>query len=104
MGYAGGGGCNRLIDTLRQKIPGICCNVAAVRTALQMRFQNLLERDFLELDVHWRDVIELLGEYNEAEKRRPLDSSRFQILCLDVMNIGSGDVVGTGEIVLRIAR
>ena len=53
QGAASGAGCNCLIDTLRQQIPQLICNVRAVRRALEDRHRGsgteIAEGDYLEI-------------------------------------------------------
>ena len=55
LGSASGDGYNCLIDTLRQKLPGVICSVSGVRAALEERHRNLpthiVPRAYLPLDV-----------------------------------------------------
>ena len=62
LGRANGDGCNCLIDTLRQKVPGIICNVAAVRAALEERHRgtasHIIPGDYLDIDSSF-EIIDL---------------------------------------------
>ena len=64
MGTASGHECNCLIDTLRQQL-SLDCDIGAVREYVQAQHGSLVPGDFLELQLHWRSVIngfaELLG-------------------------------------------
>ena len=106
MGGASGDGCNCLIDTLKQKL-GIICDVPRVRAELQKRHtrgpSRIRPHDYLELQYHWRDIIELLGRCNLIGGQKPLDSRQFKIVCVDMLYIGSGDVEGDGQRTLCIA-
>ena len=64
LGSASGDGYNCLIDTLRQKLPGVICSVSGVRAALEERHRNLptriAPRAYLPLDI-WADIVDLCG-------------------------------------------
>ena len=60
MGQASGKGCNCLIDTIRQSLSAVC-DVMLVRHALEERHPDIIHGDYLELQRHWRDIIEFVG-------------------------------------------
>ena len=95
LGSASGDGYNCLIDTLRQVLPGIMCNVAAVRSALEDRHRGLhteiIPGDYLSLDF-WSEIVDLLGFHNELGRIRASWAHRFRVVCVDLTRIGSGDV------------
>ena len=96
LGSASGDGCNCLIDTLRQVLPGIICNVAAVRAELERRHLGLIvPGDFLPLDF-WDEIVDLLGFHNELGSVRASWAHRFRVVCVDLTWIGSGDVFPRG--------
>ena len=99
LGSASGDGCNCLIDTLRQVLPGIMCGVAAVRSALEDRHRGLpteiIPGDYLPLDM-WDDIVDLLGFHNELGRIRASWAHRFRVVCVDLTWIGSGDVFPRG--------
>ena len=68
MGSASGEGCNCLIDTLRQTLPGVMCSVPRVRATLEDRHRNLPTRvalsAYLSLGL-WGEILDLLWLYNE---------------------------------------
>ena len=70
QGYASGEGCNCLIDTLRQML-NIISNTKRVRMELKNKFttgpRRIRSGDFLELQHHWKDVIDLLFRYDEMD-------------------------------------
>ena len=99
MGTASGDECNCLIDTLRQQL-NLDCDPRAVRAFVQTRHATLVHGEYLELQIHWRDVI--LGLAHVAG--RDIVPGSYKIVCLDAMFIGNGDVEGTGAISLYIAR
>ena len=71
LGRASGDNCNCLINTLRQKVPGIICNVAAVRATLEERHRgmatHIIRGDYLDIDFS-SEIIDLLGEFNEVDQ------------------------------------
>ena len=113
MGTATGAGCNCLIDTLRQKLPGIICHVPLVRSMLEERHCNLptaiLPGDYLSLDL-WYDIIDLLFACNAVMHTKQRNQHRnYKVVCVDMTWIGSGDVLPRnsstdGLIRLAIAR
>lgn len=63
LGNASGEGCNCLIDTLRQTIPGIMRNVSRVRAELEQRHRNRQTQapgSYLPFDL-WDGILDLLG-------------------------------------------
>ena len=103
VGQASGDGNNCLIDTLRQKL-NLTCSTNSVRSLLRQKFrsgaQQVTESNYLDLELHWWDVITYLGQ---ASNRR-LDADNFRVVCIDLQYVGHGDVVGTGPETLYIAR
>ena len=99
MGSASGDGCNCLIDTLRQVLPGVISSVAAVRAELENRHRGLrthiVPGAFLPLDF-WDEIVDLLGFYNEVRRIRASWAHRFRVVCVDLTWIGSGDVFPRG--------
>ena len=112
LGTCPGEGNNCLIHALQQ-----CCSaaswpcrkdVADVRLALQSAFPDggqheVQEANPLTLDVHWRELLQsMLGISTDD-----VDAT-FAIWCLDIrlgsQSADSGDAVGTGQTVLRLAR
>ena len=87
LGSASGAGCNCLIDTLRQVVPGaIMCSVAAVRSALEDRHRGLpteiIPGDYLPLD--FLDIVDLFGFYNELGRIRASWAHRFRVVCVSI--------------------
>ena len=90
-----------LIDTLRQAL-GIQTDLDIVRQGLRERFPEgsaqVTERNFLELQPHWRATVELLGE----------DPQRLRVICVDLHSgkgmAKHGDSLGDGSRALYIAR
>ena len=107
LGYTSGSGCNCRIGTLRQKLK-VVCNTAMIRQALEKRHRGKPTRiqpmDYLELETHWKDVIDLIGQHNLVSSGAQLLSSQFQVVCVDLNMLGNGDVVGAGSTKLVIAR
>ena len=112
LGSASGSGCNCLIDTLRQKIPGIICNVSTVRAELENRHRGLPTQiqpgAFLPLDF-WDEIVDLLGYHNAVfQPIRESWAHRFRIVCVDLTWIGHGEVfprgAGRDRTTLVIAR
>ena len=107
VGFATGDDNNCLIDTLRQKLPGLVCNLTDVRDLLQKHFASgptkVTAGNFLELEHHWWHVIRFLGAVSNSTfiKYNP---DHFRVICVDLAFPGNGDVVGTGPRVLHIAR
>ena len=99
MGKASGDQCNCLIDTLRQQLH-VECDVRVVRAFVQARHPNLVLGDYLELQLHWRDVINGLAH----SVGQDFAATSFKIVCVDAMFIGNGDVEGNGSTPLYIAR
>ena len=52
---------------------------------------------------HWAAVIDLLFEFDERRSWR-LTHTNVTVKCVDVMFEGNGEVVGTGLMVVYIAR
>ena len=95
---------NCLIDTLRQKL-NIVCSTDYVRQELQKLFarpgpSHVTAANFLDLQLHWADVIRLLGEAY-GQRLRP---ESFRIVVVDVEYLGHGDVAGDGPTTFHIAR
>ena len=96
MGTATGDGCNCLIDTLRQTLPVIGCNVSIVRSMLEERHCNLptaiLPGDYLSLDL-WYDIIDLLFACTAVDHTKQRNQHHnYRVVCVDMTWIGSGDV------------
>jgi len=100
LGSASGDGCNCLIDTLRQKLPGIICNVSQVRQELENRHRGKATQispgAYLSLDF-WEDIVDLL-KYNNAVTQAVRESwaHRFRVVCVDLAWIGHGEVFPHG--------
>lgn len=56
------------------------------------------------LELHWRDIIELLGAHNECGGPRHLNPDTFRIICVDVNFVEEGAVEGEGAFPVYIAR
>ena len=100
QGYASGEGCNCLTDTLRQML-NIISNTKRVRMELDKTCTTgpgrIRPGDFLELQHHWKDVIDLLFRYNEMDlpltpSGGPSWSDIHKVFCVDMMHLGQGDV------------
>ena len=105
-------GYNCLIDTLRQML-NIISNTKRVRMELEKKFTTgpgrIRPGDFLELQHHWKDVIDLLFRYDEMDLPLSPSGGRswsdiHKVVCFDMMHLGQGDVVGFGGRQLVIAR
>ena len=113
LGRASGDGCNCLIDTLRQKLPAVICNIPYVRSRLEERHQHRATRitpgDYLDLAHYWEDIVNFLGEYNQVQPVTWAWAVKFRIVCVDMTHIGHGDVLPRGvpqgqRTTLHIAR
>ena len=95
MGAASGDGCNCLIDTLRQCLD-LVCNVSYVREVLEHRHRGknsqIGHMAYLQLDWHWRDVLQLLAQHNLCD--RSFDVNDCRVVCVDMNMPGHGDVFG----------
>ena len=113
LGIASGDGCNCLIDTLRQTLPGIICNVPLVRRMLEERHCNLptaiLPGAYLPLDL-WDDIIDLLFACNAVQRStQRIQHQNYRVVCVDMTWICNGDVFprnssANGRRTLAIAR
>ena len=100
LGSASGAGCNCLIDTLRQKLPGVICSVSGVRAALEERHRSLPTRidpgTYLPLDF-WDEIVDLCGFHNRVRAIRTSWAHRFRIVLVDLTWIGHGEVFPRGS-------
>ena len=103
LGRASSDQCNCLIDTLRQKLE-VICNVAYVRSRLNEKLPTIIPGDFLELGEHAAAIVALLDEADLGGKKKWSTARNCRIVCLDLTNIGNGDVVGEGGVNFYIAR
>ena len=102
-GSASGANMNCLIDTLRQVVVGgVECNVQTVRDRIESDFPEVRPGDFLELQSHWRAAITWLGRLDE--NGAGFDADDFKVVCIDLLYIGHGDVLGCGPQTLYLAR
>ena len=96
-GAASGGGCNCLIDTLRQSLD-LSVHVAEVRARLEAlhrrRGTPIAAVDYLEFEHHALDILGIFREPKFACGRVVPDAARMRLICVDLTNIGHGDVVG----------
>ena len=99
MGTASGDECNCLIDTIRQQL-NLKCDIRAVRNYVQARHPSIAATDYLELQQHWKDIISGLAHVVGSN----FVASSYQIICVDAMFIGNGDVEGNGARILYMAR
>ena len=99
LGRASGDGCNCLIDTLRQQIPGVICSVPLVRSELERRHRGrpteILPGAYLPLEL-WDDIVDLLGFHNAEKRVHTSWAHRFKVACIDLTWIGSGEVLPLG--------
>jgi hypothetical protein len=96
LGSASGAGYNCLIDTLRQQLPGIICNVSHVRQELENRHRGKATQispgAYLPLDF-WDDIVDLLKYHNAVTQPvRESWAHRFRVVCVDLTWIGHGEV------------
>ena len=101
LGTAKGDDHNCLIDTLRQMLNErhgaliVQGSVADVRARLEDRHRGgatpIASLDFLDLADHWEDIVDLLEGADEGRSVRPLGSARYEVMCVDLMYVGSGD-------------
>ena len=102
---------NCLIDTLRQQIPGLIANLNSVRELLHNRFPYGPNRvltgrraNYLELQAHWRSVLEFLGVCAEP-RQITLRPENYRIICVDLEHLNElSTVAGDGDHTLYIAR
>ena len=102
-GFASGR-ANFRIDSLRQML-GLVTNVDWVQSQLQLEISEpgpsqVTAANFLTLDLRWAKVVDLLLGNSERAVRR----DAVRIVCVDTEFLGNGDVLGTGELSLFIAR
>ena len=115
-GRALGDGNNCLIDTLRQACGNLAVSTSRVRTRLQQLFSEaevtkqglevgaiVTAGNYLELQHHWKAVVDLLFKLDER-RVWSMTHANVTIKCVDLMFEGNGEVVGTGPMVLYIAR
>ena len=106
VGTASGDGCNCLIDTLKQCLPYTGAAPAEIRESLEQEFREgprrVTSMSYLELQHHWKEVIQLIGLL--GENSTILRPEQFRIVCVDLEFPGNGDVEGTGTRSLYIAR
>ncbi len=83
-----------MIDTMRQTLPVVVCSVPLVRAALEVRHRprvtRIIPADYVVLG-HWEHSVNLLGEYNEAQRVRRAWASLFHIICVDLTWLGYGE-------------
>ena len=114
QGYASGEGFNCLIDTLRQML-NIISNTKRVRMELEKKFRTgpgrIRSGEYLELQHHWKDVIDLLFLYNEMDLPVTPSGGRswsdiHKVVCVDMIYMGEGDVVGSGgkRLVMQLTK
>jgi hypothetical protein len=100
LGKASGDGCNCLIDSLRQKLPGIICNIPWVRQELENihrgKDTQIIPGDYLPLDF-WDDIVDLLISNNAVTQvQRESRAHRFRVVCVELTWIGHGEVFPRG--------
>ena len=101
LGTAKGDGHNCLVDTLRQMLNErhgaliVEGRVADVRARLEDRRRGgatpIASLDFLDLAYYWEDIVDLLERADEGRSVRPLGSAHYEVMCVDLMYVGSGD-------------
>ena len=93
-GEASGAGCNCLIDTLRQKLPGaIDVSIPDVRAELENRHRDTVTHieagEYLDLDFSL-EIIDLLGTFSGNSRVSQAWSDQFQvILCCTLQPSGN---------------
>ena len=99
-GAASGDGCNCLIDTLRQSLD-LSVHVAEVRARLEAlhrrRGTPIAASDYLEFELHAVDILRIFREPEVACGRVVPDAAHIRIICVDLSNIGHGDVLGASR-------
>ena len=101
LGSVSGDASNCLIDTLRQKLNGTGSvhiperSVCEVRRRLEKLHRSQVrpvqEKDFLNLNETWQDLVDLLGDADELKRRDAPRWKGFEILCVDLAWIGNGE-------------
>ena len=94
IGAASGEGCNCLVYTIQQ-ILGLRADVPCIRSLLEKKYEGTgtpIEKGaYLELDV-WSDIVNLLFQ-NSQDSVLDVDQAHlWQIVCVDLDKVGSGDV------------
>ena len=106
VGLASGSSNNCLLDTLRQQFD-IIADLNQVRRELQRRFPHgpdqVTQDNFLTLHAHWRDAVDLLFQWDISGKPK-LTHTAFRVVCVDLVHVGNGDVVGDGPHTIHMAR
>ena len=113
-GHASGAGCNCLIDTLRQKLPGSidASIIPDVRAELENRHRDTETHidpgEYLDLDFSL-EIIDLLGAFSRESRVPQAWSDQFQVICVDLTYIGHGDCLpreasSAKRLALHIAR
>ena len=78
------------------------CDVFATRRLVEQGFRGLSAGDFFHLREHWSVVIRGLFLYTRSRKHfTPAD---VKVVCVDVLYVGNGGVVGEGLNILHIAK
>ena len=108
QGSASGASCNCLIDTLRQHL-GVNVDIPDIRRRLQVLFPSgpdkVTKANFLDFRAHGPTILRLISNLASRQRGgRPIDTSVFQIVCVDLQYLGHGDIVGNGLVTLHIAR
>ena len=82
-----------------------------VREELETKFANtnqaIIPGDYLALEAHWADIIDLVFTYDcsgAAVPGRSRPSTSYKIIAVDCCLLGNGDVVGSGSEILVIGR
>ena len=106
LGQATGAQSNCLIDTLRQALD-LVCDVSRVRHMLRSKHPagpgHVTEFNYLTLDLHWKDIVDMLFQTDESGKPK-LHHAMFRIVCVELSFEKHGVMEGTGPRVLYIAR
>ena len=99
LGKASGEGCNCLIYTFQKILPTRMFDVRSVRAELERHHAGrptaIVRGDYLDLDIYWADIIDIIGRHN-LQGVIPNFSSKFRICCVDMCWIGNGEVLPRG--------
>ena len=74
-------------------------DVRSVRAELERHHAGrptaIVRGDYLDLDIYWADIIDIIGRHN-LQGVIPNFSSKFRICCVDMCWIGNGEVLPRG--------
>ena len=111
-GYGDPGGSNNcLIDSLRQCVPGLACDVQAVRRDLQAEFGDSFGHDprrrvtgdsYLDVDIHWQAILRSLLLHNTSGLPRLFEVDNYCVVALFGNRPGHGVVLGNASATYRL--